>query len=62
MEKHQWVMVMSKGAAQQEFGMSMAYSINVFGAKRAIEKAQQFIEEQSNVFRDAQFKLQGGEW
>lgn len=62
MKKQQWIMVMSKAPAQEEFGMTISYSIDVLGAKEAMEKAQDYIEEQANIFRDAEFKLQGGEW
>lgn len=62
MKKQQWIMVMSKGPAQEEFGMNMSYSVDVLGAKEAMEKAQAYMEEQSKIFRNAEFKLQGGEW
>ena len=62
MKKQQWIMVMSKGPAQEEFGMNMSYSVDVLGAKKAMEKAQAYMEEQSKIFRNAEFKLQGGEW
>ena len=62
MEKQQWIMVMSKGPAQEEFGMSMGYSIDVLGAKEAMEKALSYMEEASMLFDSVEFKLQGGEW
>lgn len=62
MKKQQWIMVMSKGPAQEEFGMNMSYSVDVLGAKEAMEKAQAYMEEQTKIFRNAEFKLQGGEW
>ena len=60
--KEQWIMVMSKAPHQKDFGMNKGFSITKLGAKEAIEKAQSYIEEQSNMFKDFQFKLQGGEW
>jgi len=62
MKKQQWIMVMSKAQTQEEFSMNMAYSIDVLGAKEATEKAQAYMEEQSKIFRNIDFKLQGGEW
>ena len=62
MKKQQWIMVMSKGPAQEEFGMNMSFSVDVLGAEEAMEKAQAYMEEQANIFRNAEFKLQGGEW
>jgi hypothetical protein len=62
MTTQQWIMVMSKVPSQEEFGMDVSYSVDVLGAKLAMEKAQSYIEEQSKIFRDAEFKLQGGEW
>ena len=55
-------MVMSKAPFQKEFGMDKGFSITQLGAKTAMEKAQSYIEEQSNTFRDFEFFLQGGEW
>jgi len=60
--KQQWVMVMSKAPFQKEFGMDKGFSITELGAKTAMEKAQSYMEEQSNMFRDFEFFLQGGEW
>jgi len=62
MKKEQWIMVMSKAPTQEEFGMNMSYSIDVFGAEKAMEKAQAYMEEQCKIFSNAEFKLQGGEW
>ena len=62
MKKQQWIMVMSKGPAQEAFGMNMSYSVDVLGAKEAMEKAQAYMKEQSKIFRNVEFKLQGGEW
>ena len=62
MEKQQWIMVMSKTPAQKEFAMDMAYSVDTLGAKEAMEKAQAYMEEEANIFRNIEFKLQGGEW
>jgi hypothetical protein len=62
MKKSQFIMVMTKGQTQEEFGMTVSYSIDILGAKKAMEKAQAFIEEQASIFRTVEFKLQGGEW
>lgn len=62
MKKQQWIMVMSKHPTQEEFGMNMSYSVDTLGAKLAMEKAQAYMEEKSNLFKNVEFKLQGGEW
>lgn len=62
MKKQQHIMVMSKAPAQDEFGMTISYSIDELGAEKAMEKAQSYITEQSKVFRQVEFKLQGGAW
>lgn len=62
MKKQQHIMVMSKHPTQEEFGMNMAYSIDILGAKEAMEKAQAYMEEKSKLFQNVEFKLQGGEW
>ena len=62
MKKQQWIMVMSKGPRQEEFCMNVSYSVDVLGAKEAMEKAQAYMEEASRLFKSVEFKLQGGEW
>lgn len=61
-KKQQWIMVMSKAPAQQEFGCSISFSIDILGAKEAIKKAHAYIDEESKLFKDIEFKIQGGEW
>ena len=58
----QWIMVMSKAPYQKDFGMNKGFSITSLGAKQAMEQAQSYMEEQSDMFKDFEFKLQGGEW
>jgi hypothetical protein len=60
--KQQWIMVMSKHSTKKHFGMNKSFSVTILGAKEAMEKANLYMEEQSNMFKDFEFKLQGGEW
>ena len=60
--KQQWIMVMSKAPHQKDFGMTRGFSITSLGAEQAMERANSYIAEQSNMFKDFEFKLQGGEW
>ncbi len=60
--KQQWIMVMSKAPHQKDFGMTISFSITILGAEQAMERANSYIAEQSNMFRDFEFKFQGGEW
>jgi len=62
MKNSQYILVMTKGQTQEEFGMNKGYSIDILGAKKAMEMAQAYIEEQSSIFRNIEFKLVGGEW
>lgn len=62
-EKQQWIMVMNKHRGiDQEYGLEIAYSITQLGAEEAMRRAQNMMERNAALFKDLQYKLQGGEW
>lgn len=62
-EKQQWIMVMHKlRGKDNEYGMEIAYSITQLGAEEALRRAQNTLEHKAAMFRNLQYKLQGGEW
>jgi len=64
-KKEQFIMVMIRNTDMvppDEWGMTVSYSIDHHGIVEAMRKAQEYIEENSRLFKNIEFKLQGGEW
>ena len=64
-KNQQYIMVMIRNTDMVplgEWGMTVSYSIDCFGVVEAMRKAQEFIEENSPIFKNIDYKLQGGEW
>tara|TARA_R100000654_G_scaffold1209_5_gene4442 strand:+ start:1145 stop:1351 length:207 start_codon:yes stop_codon:yes gene_type:complete len=64
-KKQQYIMVMIRNTDMVplgEWGMTVGYSIDYLGVVEAMRKAQEFIEENSRLYKNIAYKLQGGEW
>ena len=45
-----------------EWGMTVSYSIDQLGVVEAMRRAEKFIDLNSPMFKNIDYKLQGGEW
>jgi len=62
--KQQWLMVMNrnKHMLDRDWGMEVSFSIDHHGVVEAMRMAQEFIANQSRLFTNVEFKIEGGEW
>ena len=64
-KKEQFIMVMIRNTDMvppDEWGMTVSYSIDQLGVVEAMRKAEKFIDLNSPIFKNIDYKLQGGEW
>ena len=61
----QFIMVMIRNTDMvppDEWGMTVSYSIDCLGVVEAMRRAEKFIDLNSPMFKNIDYKLQGGEW
>tara|TARA_S200002703_G_scaffold60710_1_gene52613 strand:- start:8046 stop:8252 length:207 start_codon:yes stop_codon:yes gene_type:complete len=64
-KKEQFIMVMIRNTDMvppDEWGMTVSYSIDQLGVVEAMRRAEKFIDLNSPMFKNIDYKLQGGEW
>tara|TARA_A100000172_G_scaffold78282_1_gene63669 strand:- start:561 stop:767 length:207 start_codon:yes stop_codon:yes gene_type:complete len=64
-KKEQFIMVMIRNTDMvppDEWGMTVSYSIDQLGVVEAMRRAEKFIDLNSPIFKNIDYKLQGGEW
>jgi len=64
-KKEQFIMVMIRNTDMvplDEWGMTVSYSIDSLGIVEAMRRAEKFIDLNSPIFKNIDYKLQGGEW
>ena len=64
-KKEQFIMVMLRNTEivpPDEWGMTVSYSIDHHGIVEAMRKAQEYIDTRSPIYKNIEFKIQGGEW
>ena len=64
-KNEQFIMVMIRNTDMvppDEWGMTVSYSIDQLGVVEAMRRAEKFIDLNSPIFKNIDYKLQGGEW
>ena len=64
-KKEQFIMVMIRNTDRvppDEWGMTVSYSIDHLGVVEAMRRAEKFIDLNRPIFKNIDYKLQGGEW
>ena len=61
--KKQWVCIMNRNPiVDNEFGIEIAYCVDVIGIHAALEKAQVYLERAKFVHSSLEYKIEGREW
>ena len=61
--KKQWVCVMNRNPqVDVEFGIEIAYCVDVIGIYSALQKAQVYLYRAENIHTNLEYKIEGREW
>ena len=61
--KKQWVCVMNRNPiVDDEFGIEIAYCVDVIGIRAALDKANFYLHQAEKTFANLDYKLEGREW
>ena len=63
-QREQYILVMIRNTEMvpsDDWKMDRGYSINHLGAAEAVRKAQSYIDHCTPLYRNVEFKLEGGE-
>jgi hypothetical protein len=61
--KKQWLCVMNRNyQVDEEFGIEIAYCIDVIGIASALEKARFYMKQAAKVNTNLEYRIEGREW